>query len=415
MATKKNTEYISGRGKPVYLVDRIRYESSIDSDYGVSRLFDTSSSSGTLSDYGVSRLFDTSSSSGTSSDYGVSRLFDTNSVDGSEQRTYATSELLNSSFMNNSSDIPVCLRKDEDYNANASCNDDYDSNVSFAHEDMFPPYRSIFPEEEDKLEQNSKLNIIEDEADSDSEETKVKSGQNTPPRVEVIVPDYTRCCMQACPKVDGCGETTRYHPDWPRYCVSFSELKDIDVRPLLQRYKVITRINEDDLIMNEKNLIANRLRLENILVDDSMFICPKHRSSYGLNWHVPETKCSHPDHDPQRHVSKSDLRAAKIDQCSKIEGFPVGGKVCSKHRKEKKMVLVEDMPASPMSTYSNVTNRSEFVIDNSRESVNQILTAMDLSPIRFQTKKKLEDYSDSTRRRMTSKLTGAVKKFEGMV
>ncbi|CAF1501035.1 unnamed protein product, partial [Adineta steineri] len=227
MATKKNTEYISGRGKPVYLVDRIRYESSIDSDYGVSRLFDTSSSSGTLSDYGVSRLFDTSSSSGTlsdygvsrlfdtssssgtSSDYGVSRLFDTNSVDGSEQRTYATSELLNSSFMNNSSDIPVCLRKDEDYNANASCNDDYDSNVSFAHEDMFPPYRSIFPEEEDKLEQNSKLNIIEDEADSDSEETKVKSGQNTPPRVEVIVPDYTRCCMQACPKVDGCGETTR--------------------------------------------------------------------------------------------------------------------------------------------------------------------------------------------------------------
>jgi len=110
---------------------------------------------------------------------------------------------------------------------------------------------------------------------------------------------------------------------WPRYCVSFSELKDIDVRALLKRKKVISKIEQDNLIMNEKNLITNRLRLENILVDESMFICPKHRSSFGVDWRVLQSKCYHPDHDPKHHPSKRDLRCANISLCSKIEGFPV--------------------------------------------------------------------------------------------
>jgi hypothetical protein len=112
---------------------------------------------------------------------------------------------------------------------------------------------------------------------------------------------------------------------WPRYCVSFSELEAIDVRALLKRKKVISKIEQDDLIMNEKNLITNRLRLEKILVDESMFICPKHRSSYGVDWYVSDRKCYHPDHDPNHRPSKRDLRCASISICSKIEGFPVGG------------------------------------------------------------------------------------------
>jgi hypothetical protein len=66
--------------------------------------------------------------------------------------------------------------------------------------------------------------------------------------------------------------------------------------------------------------------LENILIDDSMYICPKHRSSYGIDWYVPERKCCHPDHDPKHPPSKTDLRCANLTLCSKIEGFPVGGK-----------------------------------------------------------------------------------------
>jgi hypothetical protein len=69
---------------------------------------------------------------------------------------------------------------------------------------------------------------------------------------------------------------------------------------------------------------------------------------------------------------------------------------------------------SPITTYLDVTNDSDFVIDNSRETANHILAAMDLSPIRSQTRTKLEKCSDSSRRRMVSKLNGAVKVFKGI-
>jgi hypothetical protein len=78
--------------------------------------------------------------------------------------------------------------------------------------------------------------------------------------------------------------------------------------------------------VNERNLIANRLRLNDIFIDDSMLICPKHRSSFGIDWAPTKDKCYHPDHDPKRRPSKFDLRRAPLKLCSKFEGFPVGGK-----------------------------------------------------------------------------------------
>ena len=69
------------------------------------------------------------------------------------------------------------------------------------------------------------------------------------------------------------------YPDWPRTCISFSKLEGIDIRSYLKRRKVISKIEDDNLIVNERNLIANRLRSKEIFVDDSMAICPKHRSS----------------------------------------------------------------------------------------------------------------------------------------
>jgi len=194
MAAKQNTGYNSGRGKPVYLLDRINDGWSVDSDYGVSRLFDRSPSIGTSSSshrsylsfrscdsstaQGMSTLssllpdsFEYKSSSNMSSIYGESVgtrsipnknssiLTDMHSMDDRYQRTYETLKSFSTSFMDGSSEIPVCLMKDEHYTANASFNVNYDSNTSFVAEDMFPPYIRQFSDDEDTSEQKKKLDI----------------------------------------------------------------------------------------------------------------------------------------------------------------------------------------------------------------------------------------------------------------
>ena len=116
------------------------------------------------------------------------------------------------------------------------------------------------------------------------------------------------------------------YPDWPFTCVKFSTLRDIDIRSYLKRKNVISKKEDDDFIINERNLIANRLKSKNILIDDSMSICPKHRSSYGVDWCDMKSTYHHPDHDTKRNSSASDCRRANINICSKIEGFPVGGR-----------------------------------------------------------------------------------------
>ncbi len=52
------------------------------------------------------------------------------------------------------------------------------------------------------------------------------------------------------------------YSEWSPLCVSFALLGGTDIRSYLKRKNVISKIEQDDLIMNEKNLIANRLRLE---------------------------------------------------------------------------------------------------------------------------------------------------------
>jgi hypothetical protein len=114
--------------------------------------------------------------------------------------------------------------------------------------------------------------------------------------------------------------------DLPSLCISFATLKSIDIRAYLKRKGVISKEEDDNFIMNERNLIANRLHAKDILVDDSMLICPKHRSSFGIDWCDSKPTCHHPDHESRQSFSTSDCRRASIDMCSKIEGFPVGGR-----------------------------------------------------------------------------------------
>ncbi len=116
------------------------------------------------------------------------------------------------------------------------------------------------------------------------------------------------------------------YSDWSPACVSFSQLEGIDIRSYLRRKKVIAKIEEDNLIINERNLIANRLRSKEIYIDDAMSICPKHRSSYGIDWYDSKSTCHHHDHDSEYHYSSRDCRRVNLATCFKIEGFPVGGR-----------------------------------------------------------------------------------------
>jgi hypothetical protein len=193
MTDTSNIGYKSGCGKPVYLLDRTKYEPSIGSDYGVSGLFDISPTIGTLSSFNTSHAFSRLSKSSTAgglstlSDFipssfeyksssnmsyiyggsaetrttrndNLSNLTDNWSMGNVHQQTYEMSKLLSPSFMNTSSDLPVCLRKDEDYSTNVSSNYDYDSNVSCEPENMFPPYSRLFSDDEDESQQKQQMN-----------------------------------------------------------------------------------------------------------------------------------------------------------------------------------------------------------------------------------------------------------------
>jgi hypothetical protein len=163
----------------------------------------------------------------------------------------------------------------------------------------------------------------------------------------VVIPEhisYEKCCLFGDNTVSKCGPTTHCefyklmnsyvsiccyqldHNAWSRKCVTFAKLSDFDIRSYLKQNGIISKKEDDKNIMNEKNLIANRLLRKNILVDDSMRVCPKHRSSFGIDWFNKNTKCHHPDHDSNNSVPIKDCRRAKLITCLQIEGFPIGGR-----------------------------------------------------------------------------------------
>lgn len=116
------------------------------------------------------------------------------------------------------------------------------------------------------------------------------------------------------------------HYGWSQGCVTFRYLSELDIRSHLKQNGIISKKEDDSIIMTEKNLIANRLLRKNILADDNMKICPKHRSSFGIDWFNKKTTCHHPEHDAGQSSSVKDCRRVNLSTCLKIEGFPVGGR-----------------------------------------------------------------------------------------
>ncbi|CAF5046094.1 unnamed protein product [Rotaria magnacalcarata] len=68
-----------------------------------------------------------------------------------------------------------------------------------------------------------------------------------------------------------------------------------------------------------------------------------------------------------------------------------------------------------MTIFSNVTTVSEFAINDARDSLNRILSQVNLSSIRSQIRKRLDKHSDSGLRRITSKLTSTMKVIQKKV
>jgi hypothetical protein len=77
-------------------------------------------------------------------------------------------------------------------------------------------------------------------------------------------------------------------------------------------------------------------------------------------------------------------------------------------------MIPDDVSVGPITIYSDVTASSEFVIDNSRDLVNYMLSQFNLSPIKSQIRKDLDKNSASALRRVKSKLNGTMKVIQGM-
>ena len=85
------------------------------------------------------------------------------------------------------------------------------------------------------------------------------------------------------------------HYGWSSECVTFATLSEYDIKLYLKYNQFISKEKDDSIIINEKNLIANRLIRKSILVYDAMSICLKHRSSLAIDCVDGKSTCYHLD------------------------------------------------------------------------------------------------------------------------
>ena len=176
--------------------------------------------------------------------------------------------------------------------------------------------------------------------------------------------------------------------------------------------------------VTERKLIENRLGFH---LDDNAQICPKHRMSYGTLWKAP-SHCQHPHHDhgSKRKTSKRDLRPATLTQLTKLDNFPIGGLLCSKHRKTlvdkpnetstEHTEVSEAMPQSSsgeeddsdaLDTVGVSASDSEFQPPPTRKDLDKLSASIigeeAVSPIRYQISSPIETLSKSSHRYLKRK------------
>ncbi|CAF3405600.1 unnamed protein product [Rotaria sp. Silwood1] len=192
MVDRNNGGYVSGRGIPSYLLDRVDDNSSIYSD-GASRIFREIDSLVTTSrgsyTSNISNIPYSSSSFTIASVDGISTSLLGSELNSSQQRlncnissvsnktdetttirsdypSTSDNRLINvrhekvnevsmlsyMSLMDTACSIPICLRKDDEQNASVVYSSNGASNVFTDPDHMFPPYVSLLSQEEDETE-----------------------------------------------------------------------------------------------------------------------------------------------------------------------------------------------------------------------------------------------------------------------
>ena len=72
-------------------------------------------------------------------------------------------------------------------------------------------------------------------------------------------------------------------------------------------------------------------------------------------------------------------------------------------------MILDGASLGQFTAYTATTEASEFFVDDSRDAMKRILGTMDLSPILLHARKRLDLQSDSTVRRLVSKLVTPVR------
>ena len=94
-----------------------------------------------------------------------------------------------------------------------------------------------------------------------------------------------------------------------------------------------------------------------------------------------------------------------------FKGVHLKFRLCSKHRKT--VSATEDSHSTVMECHW--TNESHFVIENARDTMKRIFAEASISPIRSQTRTKLQHQSKGSLRRLLSKLNRGTANLRGMI
>ena len=93
-----------------------------------------------------------------------------------------------------------------------------------------------------------------------------------------------------------------------------------------------------------------------------------------------------------------------------FEQLRIKFRLCSKHRKS--ISVTEDIQST--AAESHFTSGTQFVIEDTRDTMNRILDEANISPIRSQTKTALKHQSKGSLRRLLSKLKRGTSSLQGM-
>ena len=158
----------------------------------------------------------------------------------------------------------------------------------------------------------------------------------------------------------------------------------------------------------EKLLIENRTGKK--FESDEDIICAFHRFNFGIGWR-PEKRCYHPEHEQAFGKPSPELRPVSIYLSLEVSkryevNIPIGSVFCNMHRKGETTFYTpkdKDQKFQPDEIEIN-----DEVAEESQASGSSICKALEISPFRWQIKKKkVADLSEGTKEQLRRKFERA--------